>query len=83
MPALPTLQVTSAQATRLLAVFNGTTDSNGNPLTPTQAYKRWLRDNLLGHVRTQEASVLQQQMNADIETHLAELDAALVIDPEA
>jgi hypothetical protein len=56
MPTLPTFEVTQPVADRILAVFQGKRDSNGNPLTPTQAYKLWLRDHLAHHVRTVEAA---------------------------
>jgi hypothetical protein len=51
MPDLPTLTVTAAQAQTLLAAFGDSIDPvTGQPLTPTVAYKRWLRDSLVQHV---------------------------------
>jgi hypothetical protein len=55
MPDLPTFNVTQSVADRILAAFSGQRDENGNSLTPAQAYKRWLRDNLAATVRSREA----------------------------
>lgn len=58
MPNLPTFMVTDAVANRLMAAFSGQTDDNGLPITPQQAYKRWLRQQLTQYVvrRESEAS---------------------------
>ncbi|WP_426243673.1 hypothetical protein [Nocardioides sp. LHG3406-4] len=61
MPDLPTITVTPDQATRLLAAFADTTDPvTGEPLTPAQAYKLWLRDQLVRYVLAQEGVRLDQ-----------------------
>lgn len=62
MPDLPTLTVTDAQAQRLLEVFTDSVDPDtGQALTPQQAYRRWLRDTLVGHVLAQESIRLDQR----------------------
>lgn len=55
MPALPTFDVSTATAERLLATFAGEHDETGALLTPQQAYKRWLRSSLVSHVMSFEA----------------------------
>lgn len=51
---LPTFTVQDATAQRLLAAFSGQKDENGVELTPANAYKRWLRDNLVSYVIARE-----------------------------
>lgn len=66
MPTLPTFTVTQPTADRLLAAFDGQMDEAGQPLTPTQAYKRWLKQNLVGYVTNfeahQEQTVLEDEL---------------------
>lgn len=55
MPTLPTFNVTDANAARLMAAFEGEFDLvTGQPITPAQAYKRWLKGSLMQHVRMRE-----------------------------
>lgn len=62
MPTLPTLTVTDEQAERLLGVFTNSVDPDtGESLTPQQAYRRWLRDTLVGHVLAQEGIRLDRE----------------------
>lgn len=57
MPSLPTFDnVPDATAARILAAFQNQRDDQGNPLTPAQAYKRWLRENLITKVRHFEST---------------------------
>lgn len=67
MVALPTLDVTQAQADRLLLVFAG---PNGTTAEAVANYKQWLKGALLQHVLGHEANVAYEQAN---ETALAKL----------
>lgn len=66
MPTLPTFDVTATVANRILAAFQGETDAAGNPLTPQQAYKRWLRLQLLSRVQATEAKSERTQWESDL-----------------
>lgn len=56
MPTLPTFTVTDAVSQRLLAAFEGEFDLvTGQPITATQAYKRWLKAQLTQFVRMRES----------------------------
>jgi hypothetical protein len=73
MPDLPTLTVTADQAAILLDVFSGQVDPiTGNPLTPQQAYRRWLRDVLVEHALAVKAERAGAAAEA---TRQAEVDA--------
>lgn len=66
MPNLPTFTVTDATATRLLKAFEGQTDPEGNPLTAQQAYKVWLKSNLMSYVTSQEAKAGSATLSAEL-----------------
>jgi hypothetical protein len=66
MPNLPTFTVSDATAQRLLAAFAGQVDETGAALTPQQAYKRWLKQNLLNYVLGQEARGNRPSLEADL-----------------
>lgn len=55
MPTLPTFTVTDATASRILAAFQNMKDDAGATLTPANAYKRWLKDQLVHWVTTYES----------------------------
>jgi hypothetical protein len=57
VPNLPTLAIDDqALFDRVVAAFEGEVDNNGNPLTPQQAYKRWLKGQLRERVTYKEAN---------------------------
>lgn len=62
MPALPTLNVTDAQMSRLLAVFGDATN-----------YKMWLRRQLVTAVIEHEARAIQEKAKQDVETRRTEV----------
>lgn len=67
MPALPTFTVSDSAATRILNAFKGQTDYNtGAALTPMQAYKRWLRDSLIRHVKAVEAETTADPLESEM-----------------
>lgn len=66
MPTLPTFTVSDATAQRILKTFQDHVDENGVALTPTQAYKRWLRGNLIGHVQREEAIVKVDPLETEL-----------------
>lgn len=66
---LPTITIQDdAVAQRLLAAFTGQTDANGNPLTAAQAYRRWLRDELVRYVVATEATGSKDSLTASVPT---------------
>lgn len=77
MPDLPTLTVTTNQADRLLAAFDGQYDADGNVLTPAQAYRQWLRDGLRAYVLRSEARTIDESHNASKRAALAQVEAEL------
>jgi len=67
MPNLPTFTVSDATATRIMKVFeNQTSDETGEPLTPTQAYKRWLKRVLMEKVTGTEAMQINAALNDEL-----------------
>lgn len=66
MPSLPTFTVGNATADRLLAAFSGWTDEQGNPLTPVQAYRIWLRGSLISYVKAVEARKSRDDLEAQM-----------------
>jgi hypothetical protein len=66
MPDLPTFTVSQATADRLLAAFSGQVDEQGNALTPIQAYRRWLKQNLVNRVTQYEANGSKSSLETDI-----------------
>ena len=67
MPNLPTFTVNDATAARILKVFeNQTDDETGEPLTPTQAYKQWMKRMLMEKITAVEA----MQSNAALSDEL-------------
>lgn len=52
---LPTFSVNDVTKNRILAAFSNRYDVNGAALTPVQAYKAWLRDQLTAEVLRAEA----------------------------
>jgi len=79
VPDLPTLtDLTTDQAQRILAAFSDSIDPDtGEPLTPTQAYRRWLRDRLVAHVLSEEAIRLDEVAETTKRDALAALAASL------
>lgn len=59
MPDLPTITVTQPQADRMLAAYSGQFDEQGVPMTPTQAYKRWLKSKVIEFVLGEESRVIE------------------------
>lgn len=69
MPNLPTFTVTDATAARLLKAFEGQKDDEtGAALTPQQAYKRWLKRNLLEYVTHKENAASQSSLGNELAT---------------
>jgi hypothetical protein len=66
MPTLPTFTVTQTTADRLFAAFSGQVDEAGNALTPVQAYRRWLKQNLVNRVLQSEAQGSKSSLEDDI-----------------
>ncbi len=68
MPDLPTFTVSTTTANRLLAAFTdySTDPETGATLTPQQAYKQWLRKNLVYFVLDRES----EDDKATLETEL-------------
>lgn len=66
MPNLPTFTVTQATAQRLLDAFDGHTDEDGSPLTPQQAYKQWLKRNLVAFVSDYETEHVENELRGEI-----------------
>jgi len=67
MPTLPTFDVSTTTATRIMKVFEGQIDDEtGEPLTPQVAYKRWLKRVLMEKVTGTEA----MQANAALDDEL-------------
>lgn len=81
MPELPTLTINLAQAQRLLAVFEGQVDDEGNALTPQEAYKRWLASTLRLHVLSVESQNLRDQTEANLRSQIEQLAIDIQIDP--
>lgn len=78
MPELPTITVTPAQLTRLLAVFDGqTAPVTGLPVTPAESYKSWLADQLVRHVLSQEGVRLDRLAAVNRRQALDQLAAEL------
>lgn len=55
MPALPNFNVSDTTAQRLLAAFDGQTEMDGTPIPAAQAYKRWLKTQIVNYVRFMES----------------------------
>jgi hypothetical protein len=69
MPTLPTFDVSTATATRLLKAFEGQKDDEtGAPLTSQQAYKRWLKRNLMEYVTHKENMASQATLSSELTT---------------
>lgn len=66
MPTLPTFTVTDPVAARILKAFEGLNDEAGNPLTPQQSYKRWLRQKLVVYVTETERTSTADSFAADL-----------------
>ena len=67
MPDLPTFTVNNTVAQRLLSAFDGEVDyETQQPLTPTEAYKRWLKENLFLHVRDHERREITDTLDTDL-----------------
>lgn len=66
MPNLPTFNVEQATADRLLAAFSNQTDEMGLPLTPVQAYRRWLKRALTNIVLDYESEQGRKSLEQDI-----------------
>lgn len=67
MPNLPTFTVSDATATRLLNAFAGQKDDEtGADLTPQQAYKRWLKRNLMEYVTSKENLASQAALSGEL-----------------
>jgi hypothetical protein len=86
LPTLPSLNVSDEQAARILEAFaDSVHPDTGQPLTPQEAYRRWLRDRLMGHVLTEEAIRLDAD-HAEVKREaLDELAASLAapVEPAA
>ena len=72
MPDLPTLTVTSAQATRMLAAY-GARDATK---TPTENYKAWLKEKIIEEVvaferQQQQVTFRDQQIERDRQAIIA------------
>ena len=66
MPTLPTFTVTQTTADRLLAAFTDATAEDGSALTAVEAYKEWLRRNLINYVLTTEARANTSSLEDDL-----------------
>lgn len=66
MPDLPTITVTSAQATRITTAF-------GDVAT----YRAWLREQIKDYVVTKEAEAIYEQATAQMEASAAQVRADL------
>jgi hypothetical protein len=71
MPDLPTITVTAAQATRMLAAFGSVAN-----------YKEWLRGRVVEEVQRFETRQIDEQAHVDKRTRLAEIEGALPKPPE-
>lgn len=70
MPDLPTITVTSTQAQILLSVFPGATTAE-----KTEAYREWLRRQLVAHVKDVRRAVIQAEDEARLRESEAKTDA--------
>lgn len=58
MPMLPDVEVSTRNAQRIIAAFQGEKNDQGVELTPQQAYRRWLLRSLAAHVLAKESEGL-------------------------
>lgn len=66
MPDLPTLTVTSAQATRIQAAFGG-----------AEEYRTWLRQAIRGYVTAKEEQNLRVRFDADVQAAVTSVNTDL------
>lgn len=72
MPDLPTLTVTSAQATRIQNAFPGATQAER-----VEAYRTWLRQALKGYVTAAEEERLRAKFDSDVQAAVASANSDL------
>jgi hypothetical protein len=72
MPDLPTLTVTTAQATRIQNAFPG-----ANQAERVAAYRAWLREQIKGHVRHVEEEAVRAQCQAQMDAADAQVESDL------
>jgi hypothetical protein len=72
MVQLPTLDVTSAQATRIQNAFPG-----GTQAEKAEAYRTWLRQAIRQYVVMKERETLQAQYEADVAASAAAVETEL------
>lgn len=72
MPDLPTLTVTTAQATRIQNAFPGATQAER-----VEAYRAWLRQALKGYVTAAEEARLRVRFDSDVQAAVASANSDL------
>lgn len=72
MPDLPTLTVTTAQATRIQNAFPGATQAER-----VESYKTWLRRAVKDYVVMHERQVLQTKFETDVAASAATVETDL------